>query len=100
LVSASYDAYLLGLAEALGAEAVLSTRLEVCDGTCTGHLAGANCRGPEKVRRLHAWLAEQGLDRSAVTVWAYGDSNGDRELLADADHAVWAAQPLDSVQPS
>lgn len=100
LVSASYDAYLHGVAAALGAEAVLSTRLEVRHGTCTGRLLDANCRGPEKVRRLNAWLDEEGLDRSAVTLWAYGDSNGDRELLAEADHAVWAAEPLDSVQPS
>ena len=27
---------------------------------------------------------------TAVELWAYGDSPGDRELLADADHAVWA----------
>lgn len=99
-VSASYEVYLVDVARALGVEAVLGTRLEVVDGICTGRLAGANCRGPEKVRRLHAWLDEQGLRRGDVELWAYGDSNGDRELLADADHAVWAAGRLGSVQPS
>ena len=47
-------------------------------------LDGANCRAAEKVRRLDAWLAERRLQDA--TVWAYGDSAGDRELLARADH--------------
>ena len=38
-------------------------------------------RGPEKVRRLQAWLAD-----APVELWAYGDSAGDDELLAIADH--------------
>lgn len=97
LVSASYDAYLHGVAAALGAEAVLATRLAVRDGRCTGALDGRNCRGPEKVARLDAWLAAAGLTRSDVELWAYGDSNGDRELLAAADHAVWATGPVDNV---
>ncbi len=100
LVSASYDAYLHGLAAALGAEAVLSTGLVVADGRCTGALDGDNCRGAEKVARLHAWLAAQGLARADVVLWAYGDSAGDRELLADADHPVWVTEPLDSVAPA
>jgi phosphatidylglycerophosphatase C len=100
LVSASYDVYLHDLAAALGAEAVVSTRLETDGERCTGGLLGRNCRGAEKVARLHAWLAEQGLGRDDVELWAYGDSNGDRELLADADHPVWVTQPLASVAPA
>ena len=34
-----------------------------------------------------------------VDVWAYGDSPGDRELLADADHPVWADVVLASPEP-
>jgi phosphatidylglycerophosphatase C len=100
-VSASYDSYLLPVAQHVGAEAVLSTRLEIgADGRCSGGLIGANCRGPEKARRLHEWLKDQGMDRASVTVWAYGDSKGDRELLADADHAVWAQTSLGSLPAS
>jgi phosphoserine phosphatase len=40
------------------------------------------------------------MDRRATTVWAYGDSRGDRELLAAADHPVWVREPLASVAPS
>ena len=95
-VSASLAVYLRPLAHRLGIiEAVLGTELAVApDGRCSGELQGPNCRGPEKVRRLHAWLDERYGARSAVELWAYGDSSGDRELLADADRAVWAKGTL------
>lgn len=87
LVSASLDPYLDPLGVLLGVDAVLCTRLEVGpDGACTGRLDGPNCRGPEKERRLRAWLGAEGLDQ--VELWAYGDSAGDDELLAMADHPV------------
>ena len=94
LVSASFESYLVPLGEHLGADAALGTRLQVgSDGRLTGRLEGANCRGPEKVRRLRAWLDENRGGRGAVEVVAYGDSPGDRELLADADVAHWIAPP-------
>ena len=100
-VSASYLSYLLPVARHVGAEAVLSTQLEIDDsGRCTGGLKGANCRGPEKPARLHEWLDTQDLDRASVTIWAYGDSNGDRELLAAADHPVWVQASLGSLSAS
>lgn len=81
LVSASLDAYLRPLGERLGVDGVFCATLDVgADGNLTGQLVGRNCRGPEKVARLNAWLA--GRD---VELWAYGDSAGDRELLARAD---------------
>ncbi len=88
LVSASLDVYLAEIGKALDATAVLATRLAVGpDGCCTGGLEGANVRGPEKVRRLDAWLADA-YGEAPVELWAYGDSRGDRELLARADHPV------------
>jgi phosphatidylglycerophosphatase C len=97
LVSASFGVYLRPLAEALGVDGVVATELTVEDTRCTGALSGGNCRGIEKVRRLHAYLDERFGGRAAVELWAYGDSPGDLELLADADHAVWAKQRLAAV---
>ena len=101
IVSASYEAYLRVVGDRLGVTGVIATRLEIgADGRCTGRLIDGNCRGAEKVHRLDAWLAERELARSEIELWAYGDSAGDRELLAVADHPVWAKQPLDSVAPA
>ena len=98
-VSASLAVYLRPLAARLGViGAVLGTELAVAaDGRYSGELLGPNCRGPEKVRRLHAWLEERYGGRAAVELWAYGDSAGDRELLADADRSVWAKGTLATV---
>jgi phosphatidylglycerophosphatase C len=95
LVSASFGVYLRPLATRLPVDAVLATELAVDgSGRCTGHLRGANCRGPEKIHRLHAWLEARHGGRGGVELWAYGDSPGDLQLLADADHAVWANDTL------
>jgi phosphatidylglycerophosphatase C len=100
IVSASYQDYVEVVASGLGDVAVLATRLEVVDGFCTGGLDGPNCRGREKVERLTAWMAAQGLDRADLTVYAYGDSAGDDEMLAWADHPHRVNGPLASVAPT
>ena len=90
IVSASYEMYVEPLAALLGADHALATRLAVgADGRLTGELDGPNCRGPEKIRRLHDWLDAHHGGRAMVDVIAYGDSPGDRELLADADERHW-----------
>ena len=90
LVSASFEVYLRPLARALGVEHVLGARLEDDgEGVLSGRLDGPNCRGPEKVRRLDSWWASLHDDRPPSRFTAYGDSAGDRELLARADVAHW-----------
>jgi phosphatidylglycerophosphatase C len=85
LASASLEQYLLPLGEALEVDAVVCTRLERdAAGRLTGRLDGANCRAAEKARRVHEWLASAGLEDAEL--WAYGDSSGDDELLATAEH--------------
>jgi phosphatidylglycerophosphatase C len=84
VVSASPSVYLEPLARDLGFAAALATRLEVDGaGRITGRMLGGNCRGPEKVARLEAWLAGR-----APRIYAYGNSAGDRELLARADVGI------------
>jgi phosphatidylglycerophosphatase C len=87
LASASLDAYLVPLGALLDVDDVLCTRLERgADGLLTGRLDGANCRGPEKARRIRAFLAGRGLEDAEL--WAYGDSPDDDAFLAEADHPV------------
>jgi phosphatidylglycerophosphatase C len=101
IVSASYEPYVSVVAEALNVSNVVATRLELdAADVCTGGIDGPNCRAAEKVNRLERWLAAQGLTRAEIELWAYGDSPGDRELLAWADHPVWVREPLDSVAPA
>jgi phosphatidylglycerophosphatase C len=99
IVSASPELYVGPLGRLLGADTVLATRLEVdAGGLLTGRFAGANCRGIQKVQRLREYL--EGGDGpgtgapDALSLFAYGDSRGDRELLAMADTAVWVSRKL------
>ena len=84
LVSASPELYVAPIGRRLGFDAVLATRLEVdADGRLTGRIEGANCRGPEKVVRLREWRGG-----TLTLTYAYGDSAGDREMLALALEGV------------
>ena len=81
VVSASPELYVAPIVRRLGVLTVLATGLEVdAADRLTGRLLGANVRGPEKERRLREHLGSE-----PVTLYAYGDSTGDRELLAMAD---------------
>lgn len=81
VISASLDVYIQGIAAALGATRAFGTEIEVESGVLTGRLRGGNVRAANKVQRLDQWL-----DGEATEIWAYGDSSGDDELLARADH--------------
>ena len=62
---------------------VVGTQIEVANGQLTGCFLTPNCYGEEKVRRILALYP----DRHAYHLTAYGDSRGDKELLAFADEA-------------
>ena len=67
---------------------VIGTRIETgTDSTLTGRFATPNCYGPEKVRRLKELVPDIERHRAEYQVIAYGDSRGDREMLAWADEA-------------
>lgn len=88
IVSASPEAYVRAVGDELGVDAVLATRLAVGpDGRLTGRFEGRNCRGAEKLERLRRW-AEENLGTATPTLWAYGNSAGDRRLLEAADVGV------------
>ena len=62
---------------------IVGTQIEIIDGLLTGRFLTPNCYGQEKVRRILALHP----DRSDYHLIAYGDSRGDREMLAFADEA-------------
>jgi phosphatidylglycerophosphatase C len=87
IVSASLRSYLDPLATMLGFDQALCTDVAVANGRYAASLDRPNCRAAEKVVRLCEWMAANGS--KAATLWAYGDSTGDRELLRAAHHPVW-----------
>ena len=66
---------------------VLGTQIEVKDGCLTGRFLTKNCYGQEKVNRILALYP----DRNTYHLTAYGDSRGDKELLAFADESHYQA---------
>ncbi len=76
IVSASFTDYLKFWCEQHQLE-LISTHLEEENGLLTGRFATPNCYGPEKVRRLREYLNLEDYE----TIYAYGDSKGDQEML-------------------
>lgn len=76
---------------------VLGTKIEVIDDKVTGRFLTNNCYGEEKVHRICEALTqtmENGkgastlhFDRTQYEIEAFGDSRGDKEMLAFADKA-------------
>ena len=85
LISASIAIYLKPWAASNGFQDVICSQLAFdAQGHATGQLQGLNCWGEEKAHRLLELLGP----RAGFTLYAYGDSRGDRELLAMADYPV------------
>jgi len=90
LVSASIDIYLKPWSIKQGFNDLICSELEVDESDhVTGLLSGANCWGPEKERRLVELLGP----KENYTLYAYGDSRGDEELLAAADYPFYRKMP-------
>ena len=64
---------------------VLGTQIEVVDGKLTGRFLTKNCYGQEKVNRILALYP----NRQDYHLTAFGDSRGDKELLAWADESYF-----------
>ncbi len=77
VVSASPENWISGWAAANGL-LLIATRLDIKDQRLTGRIAGRNCHGKEKVNRIH----ETFLLTDYKEIYAYGDSSGDRPMLA------------------
>ena len=84
MVTASLASYTRPIGSLLGFDHVIGVELEAEAEFLTGEIKGNNVRGSEKARLLKEWLGEE-----EVEVWGYGNSRGDREMLAMADHRIW-----------
>lgn len=81
VVTASPDVIVAPFARGLGCDQLIGSGIAYDhDDRVIGGLAGPNCRGPEKVRRLRETFGED----IRLTA-AYGDTSGDREMLEIAD---------------
>ena len=74
------------LAEELGVDDVLCTRLAVEDGTCTGTVVGDVLWGEGKARAVRAYAKQHGIDLGA----SHGYGNGDEDVpfLSAVGHPV------------
>lgn len=82
IVSASLMGWVEPFFRDLSGVTVLATLAETDpEGKLTGRFRSPNCYGPEKVRRLSACEPV----RESYTLYAYGDSKGDKELIELAD---------------
>ena len=92
IVTASPDITVAPFAHGLGASALLGTRLAFDgDDRVQGALAGENCRGEEKVRRLREMF---GPDVRLAA--AYGDTAGDYEMLqiaTEKGYRIFSGRP-------
>lgn len=82
IVSASISNWIRPWAYENGIMEVIGTEIEIKNGSLTGKFASPNCYGQEKVNRLQ----EKYPAREDYTLYAYGDSRGDKELLEFADY--------------
>ncbi len=81
IVTASPEIIVTPIARALGADRLIGTLLAFdAEDYLTGAFDGANCRGPEKVRRL-----KEAFGDDVALEAAYGDTDGDREMLTLAE---------------
>lgn len=85
IITASMEPWVKPMLAGYPSLVFLTTRPEVVNGVLSGKFAGGNCYGPEKKRRL----LEVEPCREDYTLYVYGDSRGDRELLEWADYSYW-----------
>ena len=86
IISASIENWVLPFARELRIPHLLCTKLETnFSGKLTGNFQTANCYGEEKVNRLLSLFP----NRESYELIAYGDSRGDKELLAFADKGYY-----------
>jgi len=84
IVSASMECWLKAWCKQYGID-LLSTKLEIKEQRLTGKFATKNCHGVEKAHRIK----ERYILKEYKKIYGYGDSSGDKALLALSDEAFY-----------
>ncbi len=84
IVSASLESWLKPWCSKNGFD-LIATQLEIKNGSVTGNLSSRNCHGQEKVNRIKQQYNLNDYD----SIYAYGDSSGDKEMLALTEIAFY-----------
>ncbi|MDH6354167.1 phosphatidylglycerophosphatase C [Dysgonomonas sp. PH5-45] len=86
IISPAVSNWITPWAEKTGIDTVIGTEIEVVEGVISGRFATKSCRGQEKVNRL----LEAFPNKKTYTLYAYGNSSADKELLTFSDHpTLW-----------
>lgn len=84
VVSASIDMWLKAWCEKNHLK-LICTKLEIKDKKITGKILGKNCHGIEKVNRIKEVYDLNNFE----TIYAYGDSSGDKQMLEMAHESYY-----------
>lgn len=84
IVSASAEGWLQPWCDSFGLR-LIATKLVINKGRLTGKIDGKNCYGEEKVARIKQ---QYQLDQYE-TIYAYGDTSGDKPMLELSTHAFY-----------
>ena len=86
VITASILEWVLPWCKKNGISNVLATRIEIDErGIITGRFSSKNCYGQEKVKRL----LQVEPHRHTYTLYAYGDSRGDKEMIEFSDFGTY-----------
>jgi phosphatidylglycerophosphatase C len=95
VVSASLDVYVGPWCRTLGLD-VICTQLEASGGRLTGRYLRSDCCGEAKATRIR----ERYALRDYGTIYAYGDTEEDRQMLEMADRKYFRWQEVRQVPPA
>ena len=88
LATASYEFYVHAIANRLGVEEVIGTRVHrASNGDILAKIDGENCYGAGKLRHIRSWFAERSMERKDTHIRFFSDHPSDEPTFAWADEA-------------
>lgn len=88
IASAAHHFYLGAIGEGLKADSVIGTQSIWANGYLSPRIAGENCYGLEKLRRLTSFLQLHQYERERIHICFYSDDLSDLPIFEFADEAI------------